>query len=101
MDVKTRKILIPCVIIALMLFVIGIIIGYFAAPRRTPKASTSGTCSLTEAVQASCPVDRFTDIGKRYLKRYVYEQGTIIVSLCLKQFSLKIRGHYNNIMIKL
>ena len=72
-DVKTRKILIPCVILALFLFVIGIIIGYFSAPRRTSKTSTSTTCSLTEAVTSSCPVDSFTDIGKRYFKRLVYD----------------------------
>lgn len=66
-DVKTRKILIPCLIISVLLFIIGIIIGYFAAPSGSTEKSS--TCNLQAAIQSSCPVDKFTKEGKKYLER--------------------------------
>ena len=66
-DVKTRNIIIPCAIVAAFLFVVGIIIGYFSAPRTKGTAATP--CSLRTAIEESCPLDRSSEVTRLYLDR--------------------------------
>ena len=75
-DVKTRNILIPCAIGAAFLFVIGVIIGYFSAPR-TEGASAS-PCSLRSAIEKSCHLDISSETTRLYLERWVCYMNTEI-----------------------
>ena len=64
-DVKTRYVITPCAIVAAFLFVIGIIIGYFSAPRTKGTAATP--CSLRAAIEDLCPFDRSSKVTRLYM----------------------------------
>lgn len=66
-DVKTRKILIPCIIVASFLFIIGIIIGYFSSPKAD--CEQDPTCNLRSTVRDSCPTVSGIEVGRQYLNR--------------------------------
>lgn len=76
-DVKTRNILIPCIIVASFLFIIGIIIGYFSSPKAD--CEQGPTCNLRSTVRDSCPTVSGIEVGRQYLNRYIEKERTSCV----------------------
>ncbi|XP_060577885.1 uncharacterized protein LOC132735000 [Ruditapes philippinarum] len=69
-DVKTRKVIITCTVTGLVMFAIGIGIGY--ASRKGSSNTDSPTASVAEAIRATCsgPAAQ-TPSGKLYFDRFV------------------------------
>jgi hypothetical protein len=69
-DVKTRKVIIICTVIGLVMFAIGIGIGY--ASRKSSSNTETPTESVAESIRATCsgPAAQ-TPSGKLYFDRFV------------------------------
>ncbi|XP_045162534.2 uncharacterized protein LOC123527254 [Mercenaria mercenaria] len=108
-DVKTRKIVIVCVVVTVVLFIIGIIIGYFSGRGSSSTTVVTPEQSVAEAIKSSCSdVTIDTPSGKLFLDRYVERHSE--KNICLKSpvdcwdFGLPrnyIAYHLNNKSIKI
>lgn len=82
-DVKTRKIIIICTVVSVLLFGIGIIIGYFSGRGTSSSTVISSTGTVAEAIRSECGDTTVkTASGKLYLDRYVEKHSE--KNICLK-----------------
>lgn len=71
MDVKTKKTIAICSIVSLILFILGIIIGYFSGKGRTPPPPKNQN-DVVEAIRSACSMTTLhTPEGRRYFQRYL------------------------------
>ena len=65
-DAKTKKILGLCVLVVLIIFALGIMIGFFSGKGSVKE---EGYKTLNEAFTGTCDIDTFTEEGKKYALR--------------------------------
>ncbi|XP_053379141.1 uncharacterized protein LOC128548426 [Mercenaria mercenaria] len=71
-DVKTRKILAICLGVTLLLFAIGILIGYFSGHGSQSTSKSPSQESVADAIRSSCHVmTKQTPTGSTYFDRYL------------------------------
>lgn len=71
-DVKTKKVIAICSVVALFMFVLGIIIGYFSGKGNTPEQQQNPKDSIVKAIRSACSMTTLhTAEGRRYFQRYL------------------------------
>ena len=65
-DAKTKKILGLCVLVVLIVFALGIVIGFFSGKG---SVEVEGYKTLNEAFTGTCDIISFTEEGKKYALR--------------------------------
>ena len=69
-DVKTRKIIGICALVSVLVFVLGIIIGFFSGKGSSSDGDkNTGYKTLSDALKGSCPLSEFAGVGKKYVSR--------------------------------
>lgn len=82
-DVKTRKIIIISAVVAVVLFVIGIIIGYFSGAGSKSTTVSTSRPNVADAIRSTCGDTTIrTPSGKLFLDRYVQRHSE--KNVCLK-----------------
>lgn len=82
-DVKTRKIIIICAAVTVILFAIGIIIGYFSGKGSTSTTVVTSHQSVADAIRSTCGDTTIqSPSGKLYFDRYVQRHNE--KNVCLK-----------------
>jgi hypothetical protein len=85
-DVKTRKIIAICTVVALVLFAIGIVIGYFSGRGNSSSTVTTSTGTVAEAIKSECSEATIKSAaGKLFIDRYVEKHSE--KNICLKSAS--------------
>lgn len=71
-DIKTRKIIIVCAVITLVLFSIGVLIGYFSGKGTSTVTEVPANGGVADAIRSTCGAETMrTPSGKLYFDRYV------------------------------
>ena len=70
-DVRTQKIVGICSAVALVLFIVGVLIGYYSAPSNNTGSTSNLDVTVVEAFAAHCSQSKAkTTAAKTYFQRY-------------------------------